>query len=56
MEEKKTCVIEEMNQDELEAFDKTMESLGMELKELHQQSIMMAHSAQHDAAHAFLNC
>lgn len=56
MEEKKDFVIEEMSKDELSAFNKTMESLSLEFEELHQQSIMMAHSAQHDAAHAFLNC
>lgn len=56
MEEKKTFVIEEMSADELNEFDKSMESLSIELEELHQQSIMMAHRAQHDAAHAFLNC
>ena len=56
MEEKKGFVIEDMSKDELNAFNKTMDSMSQELEELHQQSIMMAHSAQRDAARAFLNC
>jgi hypothetical protein len=56
MEEKKTFIIEEMNEEEQKAFNSKMEALSCELEELHQQSIMMAHRAQRDAAHSFLNC
>lgn len=56
MEEKKGFIIEEMTKDELSEFNKTMDSLSLQFEELHQQSIMMAHCAQRDAAQAFLNC
>lgn len=58
MAEKKTTSVEvrKMNEDERKAFESTMESIRVEMRTLHQQSIVMEHEAQRGAAHAFLNC
>lgn len=56
VEKRKTYLKEEMNEKEQRDFSKLMKSLSYELGILHQQSIDMAHRAQHEASHAFLNC
>lgn len=59
MAEKKATIpveIQEMNEKESKAFESVMDSLRMEMMNLHQQSIIMEHEAQQGAAHAFLNC
>ena len=55
MEEKKT-VIRDLNEEEQQEFNKQMDFLRVEMKKLHQKSVIMAHEAQRGAAHAFLNC
>ena len=58
MAEKKTNPVEiqEMNEEESKAFESVMDSLRMEMMDLHQRSIIMEHEAQQGAAHAFLIC
>ena len=55
MEEKKT-IVRNLNEAEQQEFDKQMDFLSTEMKELHQKSAIMEHEAHQGAAHAFLNC